>query len=275
MADENLLKWKILQETVFERKICDAFELFRNNNIEPILIKGWAAARNYPNPYDRSYTDIDFAVSENDYPAAAALVAGKNLVIDLHKELRHLDTVRWKDLYKKSRLITTRCCACAVRILSDEDHLRVLCTHWLNDGGAHRERLWDVYYAVANRPTDFDWSRCLEVVTPKRKMWVVTAIKLAEKYLGLDTRNTPISEMQGALPGWVVKTVEKEWSRAAKLKPLNFKQLNFKDLLEQIKIRTPPNPIQATVEMDEEFDDKPRGVIQLRNILQRLKKMFQ
>ena len=268
--NQNLSKWKILQEKVFENRICDSFALFRRNGIEPILIKGWAAARNYPNPTERVYTDIDLAVAEKDFDNAVELTANTNLFIDLHRELRHLDTVDWKILAENSRLITTEIAVCPVRILSAEDHLRVLCVHWLNDGGAHREKLWDVYYAVANRPADFDWQKCLDVVEPKRRTWIICAVKLAEKYLGLDIDDTPIARSDYEPPAWVRKTVEKEWSSAVKLRPLRFSPLDVGELYEQIKIRIPPNPIQATIEMDREFDERSRRFIQLENIIWRI-----
>lgn len=268
--NQNLSKWKILQQKVFENRICKSFALFRENGIEPILIKGWAAARNYPVPTERLYTDIDLAVSEKDFENAVELAAHSNLFVDLHKELRHLDTLDWKTLKENSRLITPKIYHCPIRILSAEDHLRVLCVHWLNDGGAHREKLWDVYYAVANRPADFDWQKCLDVVGRKRRTWIICAVKLAERYLGLDIDDTPIARSGYELPVWVRKTVENEWNSAVKLRPLRFSPLDFKELYEQFKIRIPPNPIQATIEMDREFDERTRRFIQLENIIWRI-----
>jgi hypothetical protein len=160
MLYENQIKWKILQQKVFERRIREAFERFRQNDVEPILIKGWAAGLNYPNIYDRVYTDIDLATPGKDFERSLKILSKNNIFVDLHKELRHLDTLDWTGLFENTRLIKLG--DYPIRVLSSEDHLRVMCVHWLNDGGANKEKLWDIYYAVANRPRNFNWDKCLK-----------------------------------------------------------------------------------------------------------------
>ena len=57
MNDE--LRWYLLTSKKFERQIADAFTLFRKEGIEPLLIKGWAAARYYPADKPRFFGDVD------------------------------------------------------------------------------------------------------------------------------------------------------------------------------------------------------------------------
>lgn len=269
MIVENVEKWKIIQYRVFERRIRDSFELFRRNGIEPILIKGWAAAQNYPIPFERTFTDVDLAVSEKDYVKALRLARETRFLLDIHKELRHLDAAGWEKLFAASR--TVKLGDCDVRILCPEDHLRVLCVHWLNDGGVDREKLFDIYYAVENRAPDFDWAKCLESSGAKRKKWIACAVGLAEKYLALDLSETPLAGYSENIPGWLIKTVEKEWSRNIKLKPLENCLKNKNELIEQLKIRMPPNPIQASIETNSDFDARPRFIPQIASVFPRLK----
>lgn len=227
---------------------------------------------NYPNPSDRIYSDVDLAVGRKDFEKASGLLTDKNWFVDLHRELRHLDSLPWMDLFGNSRLIITE--NCPIRVLSREDHLRVLCVHWLNDGGAHKERLWDIYYAVANRPENFDWARCLGKIDDKRRRWIVCAIKLAEKYLGLDLNGIAVIDRGYTIPAWVIAAVEKEWSSETKLRPLKLTFRHNEDFFKQIKLRLPPNPLQATIEMNAEFDDKSRRLIQTVNVLYRFQKLI-
>ncbi len=265
-------RWHLIQYKFQEHKIVQSFELFRRHGIEPLLIKGWAAARNYPSPHERVFLDTDICVAPADYVQARQIAAGEEeqkLLIDLHCGLRHLDTVAWDDLFADTVLCELE--GTPIRILRAEDHLRVLCVHWLNDGGEYRERLRDIYYAVENRPADFDWDRCLAVVEPKRRRWIVCAIALARQYLGLNLENTPIALEAERIPEWITETVEKEWASEIRLLRLHECLADRKELFRQLRKRFPPNPIQATIEMGGEFDDRSRIYYQLASILFRVK----
>jgi hypothetical protein len=113
------------------------FKILREHNIEPVLIKGWAAGLKYSQPWERFFSDIDIAVNPSDYQRAQEIAFENNLSVDLHKGLRHHDTLAWSDLYENSRLVLID--DAQIRILREEDHLRVLCVHWLTDGGAFKE----------------------------------------------------------------------------------------------------------------------------------------
>lgn len=156
-----------------------------------------------------------------------------------------------------------------VRLLRPEDHLRILCVHWLTDGGANRERLWDIYYAVENRPVNFDWDRCLKSVDKRRRKWVVCAIGLAHLYFGLRVEDTPLATEAKLIPEWVIKAVEKEWADEIRLRRLHDCLYDRKEFFRQLKKRFPPNAIQATVLTGGEFDDKPRTFYQIKKILMR------
>lgn len=264
-------RWHLIQYKFQEHKIVKTFELFRKHNIEPVLIKGWAAARNYPHRHERVFLDTDLCVAPGDYEQARRILAGREeakLLIDLHRGLRHLDTVAWDDLFADTEQVRLQ--ETPVRVLRAEDHLRVLCVHWLNDGGEYRERLWDIYYAVENRPPDFDWDRCLAVVEPKRRKWIVCAIALARRYLGLHLEDTPIASEAESIPVWITETVEKEWATEVRLLRLHECLTDRKELFRQLKKRFPPNPIQATIEMDGEFDGQTRIFYQIASIFPRV-----
>lgn len=269
-VDENefdTLRWQELQLRVEEHHIEEIFEIFYRHNIKPILIKGWAASRYYPNPSQRFSSDIDLAVSSAEFNRAEEIMKDYPYPIDLHKELRHLDRLGWDELFEASELLKLG--KTEVRVLRLEDHLRVLCVHWLTDGGANKEKLRDIFYAIENRPADFDWERFLNAVGEKRRKWFVCTLGLAQKYLGLSLRDTPLENAVGELPGWLVETVEKEWKSEVKLIPLQRSLYDKKLFWRQIKKRIPPNPIQATVELEGSFDDKPRIFYQLGNVFSR------
>jgi hypothetical protein len=146
-----------------------------------------------------------------------------------------------------------------------------LCVHWLTDGGVSKERLWDIVYAIENRPKNFDWDRCLSIVSETRRDWIICTVGLAVRYLELDIKNTPLNNLLRELPKWMIRTVEKEWESKIGLKPLHHCFRNRQEFFEQIYKRIPPNPIQATIEMEGKFDDRTRIFYQIGSFIFRFK----
>jgi hypothetical protein len=241
--------WYRLQALAQVARIAEAFQAFKDAGIEPILFKGWAAARHYPPDVTRRPGDIDLAVSEHDYQKARKLLRTPDVArlnIDLKKGFGSLDTVSWDDLVEHSILLPID--QTFVRVLCEEDHLRVLSTHWLIDGGRFRDKLWDIYYAVENRKPDFDWNRCLEIVPAHRRRWVLCTVALAHRYFGLGVSGLPFAAELAIVPPWVIKCIEREWRQTERLEPILSSTRDKRLLLHQLLRRMPPNPIRATIE---------------------------
>ena len=264
-------RWNIIKRKAAQTQACYAFALFEDHGIQPILIKGLAADLYYPASEFRDSVDMDIAVASKDFEAAKRInlsPEAKGLAIDLHCELRHLDTLGWAELFERSESVLFD--SGKIRILCPEDHLRVLSVHWLTDGGANKDRLRDIYYLIQNRPNNFDWDRFLNQVGNVRRRWLVCTVGLAKKFLGLDLSDTPIPDAADSLPPWLVKTVENEWSDVTPLRGLHACLDDRHMFVKQLKKRLPPNPICATVLMNGSFDAKTRIFYQIGTSLQRI-----
>jgi hypothetical protein len=262
-----------LMTKVQAERVRRAFVFFREYEIEPILIKGWAIARFYPNPAERFSADIDLAVDPNVYPKALDLtnkhLRGK-LTIDLHCGLEQFDNLSYENLFENSRLVDLN--DIKVRVLRHEDHLRLLAVHWLRDGGIFRQRLWDIHYGVKKRPADFDWDRFLNAADEKRRKWIIAAIAIAHRNTGLNVEDTPIAEEvinPRLIPKWFLRTLEKEWRDPVKFIPLDAVMHDRKEFWRQLKKRFPPNPLVASIYTNAPLNDFPRLPFQIINIFQR------
>lgn len=262
-------KAQILGHCVREREIADTLSSFADEGLDPILIKGWAASQYYPEPWRRSLGDIDLVFSNSQFPLAQDFVRRSRIrFVDLHCGLRHLDVVDWKYVYGRSLLL--ECAKTPVRVLAPEDHLRVLCTHWLTDGGGYRNKLWDIAYLLIKHSSQLDWDLCFEGLPKHRRRWIVTVVGLAERYLQVDFGPLPFRDEFSQIPNWVNQALKKEWESEARLVPLNAVLGNPRQLITQIRKRIPPNPIQATIEMEAEIDDGSRVMLQIRNTIRRI-----
>lgn len=275
MKIDDSQKWHILHSALHSEKVKKAFQLLRKVGIEPILIKGFALSVYYPENHERMYGDIDLLVSPYDFYKAKSIVKTKEftgLAVDVHKGARQLDTVSWDNLLQNSQIINID--KVEIRVLRPEDHLRVICVHWLTDGGERKDKLWDVYWVIENRPDNFDWDRCLNIVNKNRRRWIICTIGLAHKYLGLDLSSTPIEDEARQVPVWLVRRVEREWNSQIRLIPLNVAKRNYKIFLQQVFKRFPPNPITATIDCNGDFDAHTRIFYQIRDIFIRLKRRY-
>lgn len=254
---------QILVGKVFEHYLKGVFQSLDECDEVGILIKGWAVKRMYPVRSDRHPGDIDLIVRPSSDLSLLELISKGlgQMQIDLHLGPRHLDTLTFDELYKRSETIELD--GVPIRVPCPEDHLRILCVHWLTDGGERKERLWDIYWSVKNRPDTFDWNKCLDVVSRKRQRWITCTIGLAHKYLGLPIDDLPFVDEARELPEWLTKAVESRWDKGVGHIPIHRTLSDRKAFWAQVGKRFPPNPVMATIGMEGDFDAPTRIHYQL------------
>jgi hypothetical protein len=252
--------------------------MLRNAGAEPLLAKGWAVARLYPEPGLRPPGDIDLCVRPEQYATAEAAIrkAGPDVIgVDLHDGFAShntafalMDDRPLEALYERSQLVPLG--DVPVRILGPEDHLRLLCLHMLGHGAWRPLWLCDVAVALESRPPDFDWSVCLSG-DARRTDWVACALGLAHQLLGAEIAGTPVEERAHRLPRWLVPTVLRQWEVGSNLTQrhsLGFTLRHPSRLLAEAGHHW-RSPIEATVELHAPFNELPRLPIQLLAFLRR------
>ncbi|MFY9573093.1 MAG: nucleotidyltransferase family protein [Blastocatellia bacterium] len=252
-----------------EHSIKQVLGVLYSEGIEPILVKGWAIARLYPEPGLRPYGDIDLVVRPDQHADAQVAIRGLNVRywIDLHRGFGRLDYRPPQELYMRSTIVKLD--ELDVRVLAPEDHFRLLCTHMLHHS-VHRP-LWlcDIAAALEYRSRNFDWDVCLGK-SKVRANWITCAIGLANMLLGAEVAGTPVEGNQSELPRWLVSQVLKKWEapysmsqapathRAEMARYLRDPRGLFGDLR-----RRWPDPIEATVYVGGRFNDFPRVPFQV------------
>jgi Uncharacterised nucleotidyltransferase len=256
-----------LEARLHERRIVQALSLLRDAGVEPLLAKGWAAARLYPEPGLRPYGDIDLWVRREQHSVALAALsgpAGQRCRVDLHDRFSQLDGT-WRDVYERSRL--ERLGEVEVRLLGAEDHLRLLCVHMLGHGAWRPVWLCDIAAAVESLPDDFDWTRCLGG-DPRHVQWITCAIGLARELLGARSGGGPPAR---PVPRWLLTALLRQWGRHEHYMTtpsMAFALRRPARILNALRLRW-PNPIQATVGVGGPFNSLPRLPFQIGDCLVR------
>ncbi len=255
-----------------EREVAEIFKVLRSAGIEPILIKGWAIARAYPETGLRPPGDIDLCVSPEQHAAAKAILnmpEYQQYWVDLqHDEVDKLDERSFQELYSSSELLKLE--NTEVRVLGAEDHLRILCFHLLKHGAWRPLWLCDVSAALESCSPRFDWDRCLGG-NKRRANWVLCAIGLAHELLGARLGDGPVKAGATGLPGWLIPSVLEQWNApyppnlGAPIRECIWEPVQF---FKAIRKRW-PNPIQATVAADGQLNGAPRLPFQIVNCMRR------
>jgi hypothetical protein len=256
-----------------ERHIVQAFEILRGAGVEPLLGKGWAAARLYGNPALRPYGDVDLFVAPGDALAAGKALRsaeGEACGVDLHVGGGDLDDRSWTALLARSReefLDGAR-----VRIFGAEDHLRLLALHALRHG--LRRPLWlcDIAAALENATEGFEWSYALGSGS-RRDAAVREACLLAADTLGaIPGSGVPAGERpRGA--DWLRRALRREWDHGTLLPqgtrlPFGIRTRGLAAAWHALRERW-PNPIEATVAVGGPMTGLPRWPFQIAEVVRR------
>ena len=262
-----------LHAALHQRTLKQIIPLLRASAVEPLLVKGWAIARDYPEPGTRPYIDLDLCVLPDQYARASAVLKdaeGCGTNVDLHLGFGKFYDRRTDEVFARSRLVKLD--DVDVRILCAEDNLRFLCLHLLRHGAVRPLWLCDIAVAVESRTPDFDWDRCLSG-SRREAEWVGCAIQLAAQLLGAEISETPVGRRVPNLPSWLVTAVLRDWGTpfrsprqilALLRDPLRLLRELPKELLSHW-----PNPIEATMTLRGPLNRVPRLPFQVGHVVSR------
>lgn len=270
-----------LHTSVFEDDIKKLITLLRSTQVEPVVIKGWAIARLYPDTALRPYGDVDLCVRSSEYSAAKKTCEspeGQKYVVDLHDRFGAFDDLTVDELYDRSQM--AKLGDVEVRVPCAEHHLRIMSSHLLRHGAWRPLWLCDVAVAIEARPADFDWDLCLGRSRQARD-WVACCVGLAHQLLGAEVDDTPPALKAKTLPGWLISNVMKQWETpyATSQPPVSHRAPMgsylrrpgglFADLR-----RRWPNAIEATVYTGGPFNELPRWPFQIGECVARTAKFI-
>jgi len=270
----------LIDAAVHELEIVDLFKRARANCIEPVLFKGWALARLYPDAGLRPYGDHDLWMPgqylERFY---RALADGDDYAFCVEPHITFYPQYErsFEDVMSRSQLVSLN--GAQIRVPGDEDHLRFICLHFLFHGGWRPLWLCDVALMVESADSGFDWDRCLRG-NRKYADWVACVIGLAHQLLGADVAGTPVAKRAESLPRWLTDAVLRQWEKGPGMSFAENFSFSFpRRLLKPFALARSfrehwRNPIQASVEMNASFTDAPRALFQFGSLFLRLPEFF-
>lgn len=265
-----------LKAAVREGELESLFALLESAGVDAVLVKGWAAGRAYPEQGLRPAGDIDLCVPPSRYRRAKDVLAsaeGRRFWVDLHEGFGTLGGARAEELFERSRVLEFG--GSRVRVLCEEDHLRLLCFHMLRHGAWRPLWLCDVAAAVETRGGGFEWGRVLGK-NRRRANWVLSALGLARKLLAAEVEGTPAEGASSRVPRWLIESVLERWARPFATEqgvlrhraPMRAYLRRPRGLLKDLRNRW-PGPVEATIAAGGRFDALPRWPFQLAHSLAR------
>jgi len=260
-----------------EKQTAEVFTFLRNNSVAPILVKGIAVARLYADQGLRPSGDIDLCVEPSQHRRADTLLrseAASHYFVDLHRGFANLDHHSWREIFDRSIRFTVE--GVDIRVPCPEDHLRILCFHFLREGAWRPLWLCDVAAAIEARPATFDWDLFLGL-DERRAKWFACVILLAHQLIGADLQGVPDAVTTVALPHWLVDGVLKAWQvramqnrhQAPLVNAWRAPMFTLRGLRHHW-----PNPIEGTIGVGGPFNNFPRLPLQVGHCIVRARNHF-
>lgn len=259
-----------LRSALHEAEAEQVISSLRSKGIEPILLKGAAAARLYPEPGLRPSGDIDLLIHPHQQAGAWRALrdsthSGTARVDVSHSVFRGAGAREFDLLYARSQLF--RLGATNVRTLGPEDELHFLCLHLLRHSAYRPIWLCDVAAALESAPAGFDWEIALGTEKLKRN-WVACVADLARRLLGACQEGLPEAVRSVRAPSWLVAEVLRQWERPATSdhRPREFMSVSLRHPLRALPalVGRWPDPVRAFVGLGLPFDERARMPLQLR-----------
>jgi hypothetical protein len=266
---QQAYRLQALQVAIHERQITKVFSLLRQAAVEPLLVKGWAAASLYPDAALRPYGDIDLLVTPKQFKTAQKVLTSEEVRdcwVDLHTKFSELEGRSTDELFLRSQIVNLG--GEHIRVLSPEDQLALLSIHLLKHGAWRPLWLCDIAAAVESIPNKFNWKICFGNNGTRRE-WISVAILLSGELL---KANLEKAYIQGPkkIPNWVVKSVLRQWSRLfppnhlpIRPPPLMAQNLKRRSQILKAALERWPDPITATFKLNGSFGSLPRFPYQL------------
>lgn len=201
--------------------------------INPVLIKGYALSRVYPEGIVRPAGDIDLVVPDVHYQSTQQLLTdvrmsfhGDSVTRRKHAQMRKgtnaivslvdVDLHSFSNWYgaQDDRFFafaeTVDVGGVGIHVPSTEDHLRLLCLHFLRHGGIRPLWLCDIALMIEERAEDIDWERCFGS-TRREPEYVQLAIALSGKLLGSQLRGSMGQDYASPFSPWIVREILRQW----------------------------------------------------------------
>jgi hypothetical protein len=261
-----------LNAAILEGEIKTAVTTLRSAGVEPLLGKGWAVARLYPEAGLRPHGDIDLYVDPDQYDRARKLLeelTDSSCWVDLHCGPDILEERTFSRLLDRSERVWLD--EVPIRVFSPEDHLRLLCFHALRHGAWRSLWFCDIAVALESRPDAFDWDYFFGRERT-RKDWVTCGTTLAYLLLGARIDDTPLASRAITHPEWVATEVISQWGEQhlghGLRRPIATCLRDPGGLVEEI-LRRRPGLIEATVGLRRRFAEAPDPALKLLSSLTR------
>jgi hypothetical protein len=254
------------RSAVMKQLMVNGLHALDQAGVDPLLAKGWLAARCYAEPGLRPYGDIDLSVPEECRETALAAlerVERFHFLFDIQPGFHGRIDRTAAALDARAVRVDIR--GVSVRALAPEDHLRLLACHALGDGVRVPVPLVDLAAVLDTLPPTFDWEYCLSG-SPRRTEYLLLALALAGELVGAPLDRVPERWRPGPAPAWVVSTVLDEWRRSlAHPEGAGWlsDHLRRGSLVTAFRLRW-PNPVRAAVRCEAPIGRQPRLRWQIR-----------
>jgi Uncharacterised nucleotidyltransferase len=256
-----------IEALLHERQLARVIARLRSAGVEPLVGRGWAAGRHYPESGLRPYQDFDLYVGQAQHEAARRALEGESTAVALHIGCAELNDRPWSLLNERARSVPLG--SGQVRVFGPEDHLRLMALHMLRHGAWRPLWMCDVGAVLETSGQEFVWDDFLGG-DALRTDWACCALVLARELLGAPLAGAPSRVTERKLPGWMRNTVLRQWARPVVRPPRS------------PRVRSPaagpsavgpsalwPNGIEATVGVRGRFNAVPRLPFQLAECVSR------